>query len=62
MPEQAIDADVTDPGGVRKAKNLLSDHTTLPIPAGRLGAISTMNPRTSPTVTADRQPRPALSR
>src|SRR6266536_3349337 len=50
------------PTTLRKAKNLLSDHTTLPMPAGRFGAISTMNPRTSSTVTAPRTPRPIRSR
>ena len=50
------------PAALRKAKNLFSDHTTFPVPAIRLGATSTMNPRTSSTVTAPREPRPARSR
>jgi site-specific recombinase XerD len=50
------------PTTLRKAKNLLSDHTTLPMPAGRFGATSTMNPRMSSTVTAPRTPRPIRSR
>jgi hypothetical protein len=36
------------PAALRKAKNLFSDHTTLPVPAVRLGATSTRNPGRRP--------------
>ena len=50
------------PAALRKAKNLFSDHTTFPVPAVRLGATSTRNPRTSSAVTVPRAPRPARPR
>ena len=50
------------PAALRKAKNLFSDHTTLPVPAVRLGATSTRNPRNVVRGDGAESTRPARSR